>query len=341
MYKALTQILAVILIVLVALVIYDVKNRGNVKEQADTLAAQIKERDRQISILTQKVGVLERDLSNASNRIDELQQEYTVRINALKDRVALARKTSGQPGAVDQEVQNYQKYASGLSSLIESPEMVQNVRSRIEENQVKVIYGSFIKNSLTTAEDTQLITDMLVNRYFLDWKMRVELMNFDLTRRERETIITEVESDQEKIDLKIKARVGDELFAKYLELQKTGEAREFVHAFNSQLAMENLPKLSGIQSRRLINIMTKETDAFHNNPAYIEYKRLPPTQLTEKQAQNIVRLLTDTFTNIRKQSEELLQPKQKEVLNSFLDHLLNQQLTSMEFTLKLINKERS
>ena len=335
MYKALTQILAIILILCAVFYIFDRNNRKIERNNAAALTGSINERDQQINQLYQKIGVLERDLAHASNRIAEVKQHYEVQLAELKPALA------DPPSSEVREAQSFQQYASGLTALIESPEMVQNVRSRIEENQVKAIYGMFIKNSLTTAEDAHIITELLVDRYFLDWRMRVELMNIHLSRRERIVILDRVEKDQKNIDAKIKTRLGNDLFRTYQELKKTGEAREFIHAFNSQLAMEKLPILSDIQSKRIISIMTKELDTFHDLPAYVEFKKTPPEQLTEKQVNSIIGLVTDTYTSIRKQCLKLLKQKQKIVLNSFLDHLLNQQVTSLEFTQKMITKKKS
>jgi hypothetical protein len=334
MYKALTQILAVILIVLACVYIIDRNHRKNKKDNDSILGETIKERDRQINQLYQKIGVLERDLVLASNQVAELQQQYNVQIAELKDRSA------AQPSSGDREVDGYQKYADGLTSLIESPEMIQNTRRRIEDSQVKVIYGAFIKNSLTTAKDARIITELLVDHYFLEWRMRVELMNMNLSRRERVAVIERVEKEQKEIDVKIKAQLGEDLYRDYQKLKKTGDAREFVHTFNSQLTVENQPVLSDIQTKRIIAVVTKELNAFHACPAYIEFRKMPPSQLTEATVNTIIKLVTDTYSRIREQSAKLLKPVQKNVLDSLLDHMLDQQVTSLEFTLKMINKEK-
>jgi hypothetical protein len=334
MYKALTQILAIILILCAVFYIFERNNLKNEKNNAAMLTGTINERDRQINQLYQKIGVLERDIAHASNQLAEVKQHYQVELAQVKDPSGAHLSSNAR------EAQNYQQYAAGLTGLIDSPEMIQNARSRIEETQVKVIFGDFIKHSLTTAEDTRLIVNLLVDRYFLDWRMRVELMDIHLSRPERVVIIEQVEKEQKQIDEKIRARLGDDLFSTYQRLQKTGNAREFVHAFNSRLSIEKQPQLSEIQTKRIIAVISKELDEFHNHPKYIAFKKMPPSQLTKAKVDTIITLVTETFSRIGKQSRKLLKSEQKRVLNSYLEHMRDQQITSLEFTLKMIDKEK-
>ena len=62
--------------------------------------------------------------------------------------------------------------------------------------------------------------------------------------------------------------------------------------------MEKQPQLSEIQTKRIIAVISKELDEFHNHPKYSAFKKMPPSQLTKAKVDTIITLVTDTFSRI-------------------------------------------
>jgi len=339
MYKSLAFILSIALILALVLCVYLNNSFKAEITRANLFLLDLQNARSNLVVFVLKAGAQEQQLSLLSNKVSQLTRTYEAQLTALQKRLALYAGTNANASPTSTEALGYQRYAAGLASLIESQEMLQNTRARLEDQQVNAVYASFLKNTLTTMEDNRIITELLVDRYLLDWKKQIELMNPTLNRIDRLALIKKTENEQAEIDQKIKNRLGDELYAQYIDIQQTQKAREFVVGFNSRLTVNNIEPLSDIQRKRLIALAAEAIEKMHARPDYIDFEALPFDQLSQREITTFKNYHLALNSWLLNQTKTLLKSAQRDIMKTYLDQNLEQQLTSLSFTLNMFQSK--
>ena len=339
MYKSLAFIFSLGFVLVLVLCLYMFDRVRDQQLRCGLLEQNLQNTSSALVFYVQKAAAGELRLSSLSNRVSELTREYDLCVAALQKKLALYAGPSSNRSAASIEALGYQRYAEGLAALIESREMLLNTRSRLEDQRVNPVYGSFLKNTLTTSEDNQIVKDLLVDWYLLDWKKQIELMNPALSRSDRLALIHTTAAEQEAVDRKIKDRLGQELYNQFRAIQQSREAREFIAGFNSRLIVNSVEQLSDIQRKRLIPLIAGAIEAMRSRPDYIDFETVPIRQISEQQLPVFTDYHTELNQRLLAQTRSLLKPAQHQILQDYLQQNLEQQLTSLRFRLNMFQPQ--
>jgi len=329
MKKFFTQILILVVICLTGLYFWQSKQLKESKEEIKELQvltdkipayeASLKRLKTEKSEYAKKVEKFKQEIEKNEQEISKLQTEISETTDELTNAAATAKE----------EEKSGNKLLSGISDMLENPEMRDAIRSQIKAAQITPIYGSLIKKMNLSPDKEEALMDLIADKLLVGADAIKSLSSGDETAYEE--VIKNINKQKEEVNQQIKDLLGEDAYKEYEKYSNTEGERMIVSQFNQQLSFSDAPALTEEQNEMLVKIMKEENDAIKKNPDYVNTEDLPPSKMNDDLISDILFQQIDANKKIKDRAKTVLSPEQFMKFEDYQESFVKQ----MEMGLKM------
>jgi hypothetical protein len=351
-YRLLTVVFAVSTAVLA--VMYAIKS-GAANEVAQ-LKSQLLERDAQMHTLTSSHARLRASLADsddtsaelaaAHERIARLEAALAEARQALQDAEAFAESAGENVLAVrDAELEQQQRdagrdFMSGLSKMMDSPEMQEAVRAQLLNQMINPAYGGLFKELGLDPGTSETLRNLIMDRQMVAVAQGMQAMNQDMDPDQQKALNAKIKADQAAVEEQIHALLGDEQFATYKQYQQTEQERMTLGQFSQSLGIGSEMALDRGQQEQLVDAMYEERLAQATDPAYVDVQSTTPEDFTDATVDQFLRQQAAINGRVRERAQRILSDEQYAAFERFQENLLRQQEMGMRVGLKMFESRK-
>ena len=233
------------------------------------------------------------------------------------------------------EENSAEKFASGLSEMLDSPEMQDMIRVQLENTLINPVFGTLIEEFGFSDIDSETFKTLLADRFMIGASTGMKMISSD--KDQQAELKDQIKQEEEAVDSMIKEMLGQEDYNKYENYIDTIEDRMVCKQFNQQIAMSGENLLPG-QNEQLIEIMQSEREKLKAEEDFPEMKDTNPFDWTEEETEKFLQQKQKLNENTLSKSSKILNKKQQTAFELFLENQLRVQEKQLIMTKGMFGK---
>ncbi len=293
------------------------------RKDAKKLEEQLVQKEHVIKTTEQELAVSKSDAAKLKSSKKELTAQIKQHTEKLEE-IATAEEEDSDKTAAE-------NFSSGLSEMMESPEMQDTVRLQLESTLINPVFGNLFKKLELTEDDTEVFKNLLSERMMIGVTSGMKMMTAD--KEERIALKDQINQGEEEVDSMINDLLGEEGYEQYKSYKDTTGERMACNQFNQQLEMSEAA-LSAEQNKQLITVMYDERLEAQKSPEYFDMEKSDPGDFNDETIQKSIIQQEKINKGTSRRAKKFLKAEQLEKLDLFLINLQRQR----EMQLKMAQK---
>ena len=226
-------------------------------------------------------------------------------------------------------------YMSGLMRLMDTPDVRDQTRQRIEREHVVAAYAEFLNDLMLPPEEISKVRALLVDRMMAAWGPNLELLDPQSSLEQRAAARAYTTNVQAHIDARIEEIIGAEAAADFRTYVATERERTIVTHVNQQLASDPRHLLTSPQRATLVTIMHDEWSGLESRPDYVDLSYAGPSEVTPESTAQYYTQQTGVLARITARAQSCLSEYQYGALTSFFRQVVQDLQTRIGLTLAM------
>ena len=330
MRKLITNLFIITTIIFAVVYFMERKNAKNLEEQLAQKEYVIKTTEQELAISKSDAAKLKKAAVEYKEKVAELKsskEELTAQVKQHTEKLEEIAVTDEE----NKEKTAAEKFSSGLSEMMESPEMQDTVRLQLESTLINPVFGNLFKELGLTEDDTEVFKNLLSERMMVGVSSGMKMMSAD--KEERAALKDQINQGEEEVDSMINDLLGEEGFKEYETYKDTMEERMALNQFNQQLGMSGAA-LTSDQNDQLVSAMYEERLNAKKSPDYFDMEDSDPSDFNDEAVRKSLSQQERINKGTLSRAKKFLKAEQYEKLDLFLINLQRQR----EMQLKMAQK---
>lgn len=344
MNKLLIPLLTIVLVISVCANIYLWRQKQNIShDQKD--AIELKEEH------AEQLDVVQDKLNAAQQEIEELKEERDAVLGALTPMAADDTDVNAETKSIldyakengrdvfadaTNETSGTEQFMSGLTEMMDDPQMRDLIRSQVQNTQLDALYGRLFSGLGLSSEDESMLRELLTDELLIGLES-MQLMKNPDTADSVDDIIAEKKN---VLNEEMKELLGEEKYEELEEYRSSLQERAVVGQLNQQLVMSGSAPLSPMQQDSLIDIMTDERIRVEAGGESMNLQNASPGDINDLDADEFLRKQVEIHQGVRERADGLLTAEQMKSLERFQDMYLQQMRMGIQMSKSMFSKDK-
>ena len=230
-----------------------------------------------------------------------------------------------------------EKFSSGLSEMMESPEMRDTMRLQLESTLINPVFGNLFKKLGLGEDDTEVFKNLLSDRMMVGVTSGMKMMSSD--KEERAALKDQINQGEEEVDSIINDLLGEEGFKEYEAYKNTMGERMALNQFNQQLGMSG-EGLTSDQNDKLVSAMYDERLNAEKSPDYFDMENSDPGDFNDEVVQKSLIQQERINKGTLSRAKMFLNTEQYEKLDLFLVNLQRQREMQLKMAQQMFGDKK-